>query len=113
MVLNGMTRGRRYGSRVYRVLAMFPKSADPAEVGALIDNIAASFEASAGGRPTRSVGALMGPGAEAGEAGYIFEADFRSLEDAMTALDAEDFQDAKTRVEALTSTIFLFEVQEG
>ena len=83
------------------------------EVDALIERIASSFEASTGStRITRSVGSLMGPGAKAGLAGAIFEADFPTLEDAMTALDADDFQDAKTTTETLGSTIFLFEVQE-
>ena len=98
---------------MYRALVMFPKSADPIEVDALIEDIASSFKASAGSQPiTRSVGSLMGPGAKAGEAGWILEADFPTLEDAMTALHAEDFQDAKTTTETLGSTIFLFEVQE-
>jgi hypothetical protein len=48
----------------------------------------------------------------AGFAGSILEADFPTLEDAMAALDAEDFQDTKARVEALTSTIFLFEIAD-
>ena len=90
---------------------MFPKSGDPAEVDTLIEGIASSFKASVGSEPiTRSMGSLMGPGAKSGEAGWIFEADFPTLEDAMTALDAEDFQEAKVRTETLGSTIFLFEV---
>ena len=51
-------------------------------------------------------------GAKAGEAGWILEADFPTLEDALTALDAEDFQDVKAATETLASTIFLFEVRE-
>src|ERR671911_889349 len=98
---------------MYRTLVMFPKSADAAEVDALIEGIASSFKASAGSQPiTRSVGSLMGPGGQAGEAGWILEADFPTLEDAMTALDAEDFQDVKATAETLTSTIFLFEIEE-
>jgi hypothetical protein len=98
---------------MYRALVMFPKSAAPAEVDDLIAGIASSFKASAGSDPiTRSVGSLMGPGAQAGEAGWILEADFPTLEDAMTALDAETIQDVKARAEALTSTIFLFEIQQ-
>jgi hypothetical protein len=96
---------------MYRSLVMFPKSADPAEVDALVQSIASSFRSSAGCEAVnRSEGALMGPGAQAGEAGSILEADFRTLEDAMTALDATDFQEVATRVEALTSSIFLFEI---
>ena len=98
---------------MYRALVMFPKSAGPAEVDALITGIASSFKASAGsGQITRSVGSLMGPGAQAGEAGWILEADFPTLEDAMTALDAEDFRDVKAATETLTSSIFLFEIEE-
>jgi hypothetical protein len=98
---------------VYRALVIFPTSAGPVEVDALIEGIASSFKASAGSQPiTRSVGSLMGPGANAGEAGWILEADFSTLEDAMTALDAEDFQDVKAATETLASTIFLFEVRE-
>ena len=98
---------------MYRVLVMFPKSASPAAVDALIEGIASSFKTSAVSQLiTRSVGSLMGPGAHAGEAGWILEADFTTLEDAMTALDAEEFKDVKAKTEALTSTIFLFEVAE-
>jgi hypothetical protein len=98
---------------VYRALVMFPKSAGPVEVDALIDGIASSFKASAGSQLiTRSAGSLMGPGAKAGDAGWILEADFPTLEDAMTALHAEDFQDVKASTEELGSTIFLFEVRE-
>jgi hypothetical protein len=96
---------------MYRSLVMFPKAADPAEVDALIQSIASSFRSSAGCQAiTRSDGALMGPGAQAGEAGWILEADFHSLEDAMTALDAKGFHEVAGRVEALTSSIFLFEI---
>ena len=91
---------------------MFPKSAGPAQVDALIEGIASSFKASRSQPITRSVGSLMGPGAQAGEAGWILEADFPTLEDAMTALDADDFQDVKATTETLTSTIFLFEIDE-
>jgi hypothetical protein len=92
---------------------MFPKSADPVEVDALIDGITSSFKVSTGTQPiTRSVGSLMGPGAKAGDAGGILEADFPTLEDAMRALHADDFEEPKARTEALGSTIFLFEVRE-
>ena len=92
---------------------MFPKSAGPAAVDALIEGIASSFKTNAPSPPiTRSVGSLMGPGAKAGEAGWILEADFSTLEDAMTALHAEDFQDVKASTETLGSTLFLFEVGE-
>ncbi len=99
---------------MYRTLVMFPQSADPTEVDALIEAIASSFRASGGCHAiTRSVGSLMGPGAQAGEAGWILEADFESLEDAMGALDAEGFQDVQTTVESLTTAIFLFELGDA
>lgn len=98
---------------MYRTLVMFPKSAEPAEVEELIEDVASSFRSSNGSVPiTRNVGSLMGPGAQGGEAGWILEADFPTLEDAMTALDAEGFQQVSSKVEALTSTIFLFEMAE-
>ena len=98
---------------MYRGLVLFPKTADPAQVEALIERIASSFRASVGSRPiTRSDGALMGPGAMAGAAGWILEADFATLEDAMTALDADDFQEVGESTERLGSTIFLFEIRE-
>jgi hypothetical protein len=92
---------------------MFPKSADPAEVETLIEGIASSFKRSSGSQPiSRSVGALMGPGARTGEAGWILEADFGTLDDAMAALGDEDFQGMRAGAEALTSTIFLFELKD-
>ena len=98
---------------MYRMLVMLPKSAGPAEVDALIGSIASSFRTSVRGEPiTRSVGSLMGPGAQAGVAGWILEADFPALEDAMTALEAEDFQAIRAKAEALTSTIFLYEIAD-
>ena len=90
---------------------MFPKSTDPIETEAAINGIASSFKASTGSQViTRSVGSLMGPGAHAAEAGWIFEADFASLEDAIAALDAQEFQHVKAKAETLTSSIFLFEI---
>jgi hypothetical protein len=93
---------------------MFPRSADPVEVDALIEGIASSLRSNVGNALiTRSEGSLMGPGAKAGDAGAILEADFPTIEDAMSALNATDFQDVKARTEALGSTIFLFEVREA
>jgi hypothetical protein len=93
------------------MLVMLPKAADSAEVDALMKSIASSFRASVGsGAITRSVGALMGPGAHAGAASWVLEADFDTLENALSALDAEDFQDIKAEAEKLTTTLFLFEI---
>jgi hypothetical protein len=95
---------------MYRALVMFPKSASPADVDTLIEGIASSFTASPGFQAiTRSVGGLMGPGAQAGEVGSILEADFASLDDVLAALHSETFHDVKTRTESLGTTIFLFE----
>ena len=100
--------------RVYRALVMFPRAAVPVEVDALIEGIASSLRSNVGSTLiTRSEGSLMGPGAKAGEAGAVLEADFPTIEDAMSALNATDFQDVKARTEALGSTIFLFEVREA
>ena len=94
-------------------LVIFPKSAGPVEVDALIEGIASSFKASAGSQPNHAQrGPTHGSGSQAGEAGWILEADFPTLEEAMTALDAEDFQHVKAATETLASTIFLFEVRE-
>jgi hypothetical protein len=98
---------------MYRALVMFPKAASPVEVDALIKDIAAAFQANPGHRLTTcSIDALMGPAAKVGEVGRILEADFATLDDAMAALQAEDFKDVKVATEALGSTIFLFEVQD-
>jgi hypothetical protein len=98
---------------MYRALVMIPTTADAAEADALLESIASSFKAGEGSRVvTRNEGALMGPAAKSGEAGWILEADFLSLGDAMAALQAEGFQDTKARTEAMGSTLFLFEVRE-
>jgi len=95
---------------MYRAVVMFPKAAPSDEVDALIQGIATSFRASAGFQAvTRSLGALMGPGARVGDVGAILEADFASLEDVMAALHDEGFHDVKEATEALGTTIFLFE----
>jgi hypothetical protein len=90
---------------------MFPKSVSPVDVDTLIEGIASSFTSSAGFQAiTRSTGALMGPGAQAGEVGWILEADFANLDDVMAALNAEGFQDVKGATESVGTMIFLFEL---
>ena len=99
---------------MYRALVMFPKSAGGARVDTLVEGIHASFTATAGFLAiSRSAGALMGPGAKAGDVGWILEADFDSLEDVMAALHADSFQEWKTATESVGATIFLFEVAAG
>lgn len=98
---------------MYRVLLLFPKSAGGEQVDPVIESIATSFKSrSDNANITRSVGSLMGPGAHAGTAGWILEADFPSLEAALAALDSDDFKEVKERAEQLTSDIFLFEIGE-
>ena len=83
---------------MYRAVVMFPKAAPSDEADALIQGIADSFRASAGFHAaTRSLGALMGPGARAGDVGAILEADFASLGDVMAALQDDGFHDVKAR----------------
>jgi len=99
---------------MYRALVMFPKSASAAKVEALVAGIQESFTATAGFLAmSRSVGALMGPGARDGDVGWILEADFDSLEDVMAVLHADSFQQWKAATEATGTTIFLFEVASG
>ncbi len=103
----------QYREPMIRILVMFPKSASPVDVDALIERIASSFAASAGNQSiTRSEGALMGPGAKAGEVGWILEADFTTIDDSMAALHADGFRDVKASTESLGTTIFLFEYQD-
>lgn len=92
---------------------MYPKSADPEQLQDLVEQIAAVFRHRPGFRSmTTSVDSLMGPGAEGGEFGRVVIADFDTLEDALGALQAEDFQEIGAASEALTSSHFLFESRE-
>jgi hypothetical protein len=101
---------RSYGSLMYRALVIFPQALDHDEVERLIEGIAKSFRRNAGlQQVTRSDGPLMGPGARAGTAGSILEADFTSLEDVMAALQDQEFQDIKGVTESVGTTILLFE----
>ena len=98
---------------MYRTLAIFPKTADPALVEDLVQRSAAAFKASAGFlRATTSVDALMGPSARAGEHGVILEADFESLEDALAALNSDSLGADKERTESLQPVLLLFECRD-
>ena len=98
---------------MYRSLSMYPKSVDATLLQDLVERIAAVFKQSPGFRSiTTSVDALMGPGAESGEFGRVVIADFDTLEDALNALQAEDFQEVGAASEAMTSAHFLFESRE-
>ena len=58
------------------------------------------------------MGALMGPGAKMGEYGRVVTVDFDTLDDALDALQAEDFQEMEGAAEAIGATHFLFECRE-
>lgn len=98
---------------MYRSLSLYPTSADPAMVEVVVQRIAQAFRASAGFRGlTTSVDALMGPGAKAGQWARVVTADFDTLEDALNALDAEQFHDIRAASELLGPTHYLFECRE-
>ena len=61
---------------------------------------------------TTSVDALMGPSARAGEVSRILEADFATLDDALAALHDDAFQEFKSIIESLGTTLFLYEFSE-
>ena len=54
----------------------------------------------------------MGPGAKNGEVSRVVFVDFDTLEDALGALQSEDFEDVKTASEQLGPTHYLFECRE-
>jgi uncharacterized protein (DUF1330 family) len=92
---------------------MYPKSVDPHDLQDLVEKIAAAFRQSPGFLSmTTSVDALLGPGAESGDFGRVVIVDFDTLENALNALQAKDFQDVATASESLTSAHFLFESRE-
>jgi len=92
---------------------MYPKSAGPAQVEEIVERTAAAFKQSPGFRSfTTSVNALMGPGARDGEVSRVVEADFDTLDDALSALKAKEFQETRTASEALGTTHFLFECRD-
>ena len=98
---------------MYRSLSMYPKSADPARVEEIVQRSTAVFKQSSGFRSgTTSVDALLGPGAKDGEVGRVVVVDFDTLEDALGALQSEDFQEIATASEQLGPTHYLFECRE-
>lgn len=102
-----------YRGDVYRSLSMYPTAANPAQVDELVARTAAAFKQSPGFRSfTTSVDALMGPGAREGDVGRVVMVDFDSLDDALSALEAESFQETRTATEVLGATHFLFECRE-
>lgn len=102
-----------YRGDMYRSLSMYPTSADPARVAEIVERTAAAFKQSPGFRSfTASVDALMGPGARDGHVARVVVVDFDSLDDALSALKAESFQETRTASEAIGATHFLFECRE-
>ena len=102
-----------YGGDMYRSLSMYPTSADPARVAEIVDRTAAAFKQSPGFRSfTTSVDALMGPGARDGHVARVVVVDFDSLDDALSALKADSFQETRIASEAVGATHFLFECRE-
>jgi hypothetical protein len=102
-----------YGGDMYRSLSMYPTSADPARVVEIVERTAAAFKQSPGFRSfTTSVDALMGPGARDGHVARVVVVDFDSLDDALSALKADSFQETRIASEALGATHFLFECRE-
>ena len=95
------------------MLGMYPTSADPMVVDDLVQRTAAVFKQRAGFHSiTTSVDALMGPSARAGEVSRILEADFATLDDAMGALHDDAFQEVKSIIESLGTTLFLYEFSD-
>ena len=95
---------------MYRMLVMYPTSADPLLVDDIVVRTAAVFNQRTGFHSvTTSVDALMGPSARAGEFSRVMEADFATVDDALAALHDDAFQEVKSITESLGSTVFLYE----
>lgn len=95
---------------MYRTIAIFPGSADEAQINRLVASMAEVFKQSPGFRSmTASVDALMGPSARSGEFGRVVEADFDGIDDVMTALSSEALATVREEVEALDTTLLLFD----
>ena len=95
------------------MLAMYPTSADPLLVDDVVERTAAMFRQRSGFHSvTTSVDALMGPSARAGEVSRILEADFATLDDALAALHDDAFQEVKSIIESLGTTLFLYELSD-
>jgi len=95
---------------MFRMLVMYPTSADPLVVDDIAGRTAAAFKQRCGFHSvTTSVDALMGPSARAGEVSRIMEADFATVDDALAALEDDAFQEVKSITESLGSTLFLYE----
>ena len=79
----------------------------------IVERAAAVFKQRSGFRSvTTSVDALMGPSARDGEVSRILEADFATLDDALAALHDDAFQEVKSIIESLGTTLFLYEFSD-
>jgi hypothetical protein len=98
---------------MYRMLVMYPTSADPLLVDDFVVRTAAVFKQRSGFHSvTTSVDALMGPSARAGEVSRILEMDFTTLDDALAALHDDAFQEIKSITESLGTTLFPYEFSD-
>jgi len=79
----------------------------------IVERAAAVFRQRSGFHSvTTSVDALIGPSARAGGVGRILEADFATLDDALAALHDDAFQEVKSTIESLGTTLFLYELSD-
>ena len=98
---------------MFRSLSMYPSSADSAQVDDVTERVVAHFRQSPGFRSaTTSVDALMGPGAKSGDVARVVMVDFDTLDDALAALQAEEFAEAREADMRVGATHFLFECRE-
>ena len=99
---------------MFQHLLIFPSSADAAVVERIVtEDLAPHFRNSVGFRSLSiSLGALMGPGAQDGGASVVVEATFESLDSALGAISAPDFEPTAATVESLGAVIYLFELRD-
>jgi hypothetical protein len=96
---------------MFRMLVMFPTGVDIALAEDLVARAAAQLRVLPGYQSmTSSIGALMGPSAKAGAASCIMEADFATLEDALSALHDPGFQEVRSAIESFEPTLLLYEL---
>ena len=96
---------------MFRMIVMFPTSADPLVVDDVVKATAAVFRQLSGFHSiTTSVDALLGPSAESGEVSRIMEADFATLDDPLAALHDDAFEEVKSTTESLGPTLLLYEL---
>ena len=98
---------------MFRLFVMFPAGVDPAVVDDLVARSASRLRLLPGYQGmTASAGALMGPSAKAGAASCIMEADFTTLDDALSALHEPGFQEVRSAIETFQPTLLLYELSK-